>query len=68
MKVENIAKAAAFKSFLDLSYKNTQLLFFMTVLFNIFIKQTLTNDFWRLDKNKNCAFPLSRAANKRLLH
>ena len=31
--------------FLHLSYKNTQLLFFVAVLFNIFMKQTLTDDF-----------------------
>ena len=53
----NITKAATFKSFLHLSYKNTQLLF-LTVFFDIFMKQTLTNDFWGLHKNMNCAFPL----------
>ena len=31
--------------------------FFVTVLFNIFMRQTLTDDFWRLHKNINCAFP-----------
>ena len=31
----------------------------MTVLFNIFMRQTLTDDFWGLHKNINCAFPLS---------
>ena len=31
----------------------------MTVLFNIFIRQTLTDDFWGLHKNMNCAFPLT---------
>ena len=30
----------------------------MTVLFNIFIKQTLTDNCWGLHKNMNCAFPL----------
>ena len=58
MEVGNITKAASFKSFLHLSYKNTQLLFFVTVLFNIFLRQTLTDDFWGLHKNMNCAFPL----------
>ena len=58
MEVENITKAAAFKRFLHLSNKKTQLLFFVTVLFNIFIRQTLTNDFWGLHKNMNCKFPL----------
>ena len=58
MEVGNITKAATFKSFLHLSYKNTQLLFFVTVLFNIFMRQTLTKDFWGLHKIINCAFPL----------
>ena len=58
MEVGNVTKAATFKNFLHLSYKNTQLLFFVTVLFNIFIRQTLTDDFWGLHKNMNCAFPL----------
>ena len=50
MEVGNITKAAAFKSFLHLSYKNTQILFFVTVLFNFFVRQTLTNDFWAFTK------------------
>ena len=60
MEVGNITKAATFKSFLYLSYKNTKLLYFVTVLFNIFMRQTLTDDFWGLHKNMNCAFPLNR--------
>ena len=36
MEIGNITKTASFKSFLYLSYKNTQLLLFVTVLFNIF--------------------------------
>ena len=40
--------------------------FLVTVLFNIFIRQTLTDDFWRLHKNKNCAFPLKVATNSML--
>ena len=32
MEVGNITKAATFKSFLNLSYKNTKLLYFVTVL------------------------------------
>ena len=58
MEVENITKSATFKSFLHLSNKNTQLFFFVTVLFNIFIRQTLTDDFWGLHRNMNCVFPL----------
>ena len=53
-----MTKAATFPSFPHLSYKNTQLLFFVTVLFNIFMRQTLNNDFRMLHKNMNCAFPL----------
>ena len=60
MEVGNITKAATFKSFHHLSYKNTQLLFFVTVLFNIFMRQTLTNDFGGLHKNMNCVFPLKK--------
>ena len=48
MEVENITKTATFKSFLLLSYKNTQLLFLQIMLFNIFMIQTLTDDFWGL--------------------
>ena len=58
MEVGNIKRAAIFKSFLDRSYKNTQLLILWTVLFNIFMRQTVTDDFWGLHKNMNYAFPL----------
>ena len=58
MEVGNATKAATFKTFLDLSYKSTHLHVFVTALFNIFMKQTLTDDFWRLHKNTNCGFPL----------
>ena len=63
IEVRNITKAATFKSFLHLSYKNTQLLYFVTVLFNIFMRQTLTDDIWELHKNMKCALPLSRLFN-----
>ena len=59
MEVGNLTKAATFKSFFHLSYKNTQLLFSVAVLFNVFMRQTLTNAFWGLNKNMNCAFPLN---------
>ena len=36
MEIGNITKAATFKSFLHLTYKNTQLLVFVTVLLNYF--------------------------------
>ena len=42
--VGNITKVAIFKSFLHLIYKNMQL-FFVTMIFNIFMRKTLTNDF-----------------------
>ena len=58
MEVGNITKASTFKSFLNLSYKNTQLLFLWTVLFNFFMRQTLADYFWGLHKNMNCTFPL----------
>ena len=63
MEVRNITKAATFKSLLHLSYKIHTITLFTTVLFNIFIKQTLTNDFWGLHKNMNHAFPLKSPNN-----
>ena len=60
IEVGNITKAATFESFLYLSYKHKQLLVFKTVLFNIFMRQTLTNNFRGLHKNTNCAFPLTK--------
>ena len=61
-EVGNITKAAIFKCFLHLSYKNNYL-FFATVLFNISMRQTLTDDFLDLHKNMNCAFPLRTITN-----
>ena len=60
IEVGNITKATTFESFLYLSYKNTQLLVSKTVLFNIFMRQTLTNNFCELHKIMNCAFPLRK--------
>ena len=70
IEIEIITKATTFKSFLHRSYKNTQLLSFVAVLFNIFMRQTLTDGFWGLHKNMNCAFPLREAAYEKysLLH
>ena len=59
MEVGNIIKAATFKSFLYLSYKKRTISFFVTVLFHIFKRQTLTDDFWGLHKNMSCEFPLT---------
>ena len=56
MEVGNITKAPTFKRFLYLSYKNTKLLYFVTVLFNIFMRQTLTDDFGGLHKIRIARF------------
>ena len=40
--------------------------FFVTVLFNILMKKN--NDFWRLHKNMNCAFPLRRLGSKKAIN
>ena len=58
MEIGNVTKAAPFKSFLHKSYKNTQLIFFVTVLLNHFHETNINRLFWGLHKNKNCAFPL----------
>ena len=57
MEDENITKAAIFKKFLHFVIK-TQTIFFVTVLFNIITRKTLTDNSWGLHKNMNCAFPL----------
>ena len=62
MEIDNVTKAATFKSFLHQSYKNTQLLFLWQCFLSIFMRQTSTDDFWGLHKNMNCAFPLSYLA------
>ena len=61
MEVGNITKAATFKIFLHISYKITQLLFLWQCFLIFFLRQTLTDDFWVLHKNMNCAFPLKEA-------
>ena len=45
MEVGNVTKAATFKGFLHLSYKNPQLLFFVTVLLNISHKTNINRWF-----------------------
>ena len=57
-KLKNIAKAATYKSFLRLSYKNA-ITFFVKMLFNIFMRQTLTEYFWGVHRNMNCTFALN---------
>ena len=52
MDVDNITKAVTFKGFLHLIYKNTKLLFFVTVLFNIFMRQTNINQWFLGVKQK----------------
>ena len=58
MEVQDIAKAAILKSFIRLSYKNTQLLFMSQCFLIFFMRNKLTDDFWGLHKNMNCVFPL----------
>ena len=48
VKVGSITKADTFKSFLHLSFKT--ITFFVTVLFSIFMMQTLTDNFWGYSK------------------
>ena len=67
MEVGNITKAATFKSFLHLSYQHT-ITFLVTVLFNLFRRQTLNDDFWGWHKNTNCAFPLTILKGKTVFH
>ena len=62
MEVGNITKDSTFKSFFHLSYKNTQLLFFVIVFFNIFHEKKIKQWFWRVTQKyeyMNCVFPLS---------
>ena len=58
MEVGNIAEAAILKNFLHESHKNTQLLFLWQYFLLFFLRKKITNDFWGLHKNMNCAFPL----------
>ena len=66
MEVGSITKAATLKSFLHLSYKKHRY-FFVAMLFNIFRRQTLTDDFPGLHKNMNSAFPLRMVNNSEVL-
>ena len=54
---------SCYKSFPQLSCENTQLLFSWQC-FLIFLRQTLTDDFWRLHKNINFVFPLKNHTKK----
>ena len=56
MEIGNLTKTATFKSFFQQVYKNTLLSFFW--VFFVFMRQTLTDNFWELHKNKNWAFSL----------
>ena len=42
MEHGNVRKATTFKSFLNQGYKNTQLLFFVSVFFNYFHKTNIS--------------------------
>ena len=63
MEIGNITKTASFKSFLYLSYKNTQLLLLWLCFLIFFLETKITNDFWGLHKNINCAFHLTFSCN-----
>ena len=65
MEVGNITKAAAFKKFSSPKLLKHTIRVFVTVPFNIFVRQTLTDDFWGSHKNMNCAFPLNQHKNKK---
>ena len=58
-----LQKVVTFKSFFYLSYRSTLLVFFVTVLFKYFIRQTLTDDFWgfntEADLKKSVAYKKS---------
>ena len=54
MEIGNVTKAATFKSFLHQYYKSTQLTFLWQCFLIVLMKQTLTDDFGGLHKNKNC--------------
>ena len=58
MESGNITKAATFKSFLNLCYKNTINFFCWQCFLIFFMTQISTDDFRGLPKNMNCAFPL----------
>ena len=58
MKLEIIQKLLQLKCS-SLNYKNIQLLFLWQCFFNIFMRQTLDDDFGGLHKDMNYAFPLS---------
>ena len=45
------------------SFKTIMEVDFLTVLFNTFMRQALTDDFWGSNKNTNCAFPLKSLCN-----
>ena len=59
MEVRKYYKSCYFQKFPSPRLLKHIVTLFATVVFNIFMRQTLTDDFWRLYKNKNCAFSLS---------
>ena len=58
-KLEMLQKLLLLKAFFTLVIKIHNY-FFVTVSSDIFMRQTLTNDFWVLHENINCVFPLNR--------
>ena len=55
-------KAATSKSFLHLSYKNIQLLFFVTALFNIFMRKNINQWFLEVTQNYEMCVSFKKAA------
>ena len=50
MKIVNVSKAATFKVLFSKVIKKNTVTIFVAVLFNIFMRQTLTDDFWHYTK------------------
>ena len=61
MEVTLFFKTCYFSKFSSARLLKHTITFFMIVLFNIFTRQTLKDDFWGLHKNMNCAFTLNHA-------
>ena len=58
MEIENVSKAVTFKSFAHQIIKTHNYFFLRQYFSIIFMRQTLTDYFWGLHKNKNSVFPL----------
>ena len=54
------SKAASFQKFSSLKLKRRTITFLWQCFLIFLLRKTLTNDFWGLHTNINCAFPLSK--------